>query len=105
MNTFMHLLAIVFGSYLLYETLEAAVEDNRGRGLMRGLRYTLTALFAVWLFIVGLRCSFLDTIGFPKLCECELDWSHIIGAAAISIRFLYNVEQRIKRWNASHYHN
>jgi len=79
--------AIVFGIYLLYESLEAAIEDNRGRGIMRGLRYIITASFGLWLVWNGVKGT--------------IDMGDLLGGAAISIRFLANVEKRWKAYRGS----
>jgi len=81
----MSIIAVVLGLYLLYETFEAAIEDNRGRGVFRGLRYTVTATFAIWIIWGGIHG--------------EVDWGHDLGAVALAFRFFHNLKIRYDLWH------
>ena len=97
MNILVAWLAVLFVVYLLYESVEICIQDNRGKGIMRGIRYTLTAVYAFWLLKAGINNLLSEYLGGNL--DPDLNWSDIVAASAITIRFLCDLEKRWKNRN------
>jgi len=84
MDILCYFTAFLIGVYLCYETIVIASEDNRDKGFMRGVRYTLTFSLGSAMMIYAIAC--------------KVDWLHVLAGLVVSIRFLYDLEQRLKSW-------